>query len=80
MRCQRAAPSGDGLHLAADGNRRRRLVVGDHDNVFAVLETPLTADQRRFRDIFGGERYTIKACMGVIERAVRKAQGELDLA
>ena len=31
-------------------------------------------------DIFGGDRDTVKACIGVIERAVRKAQGELDLA
>ena len=31
-------------------------------------------------DIFGGDRDTVKACMGVLERAVRTAQGELDLA
>jgi hypothetical protein len=31
-------------------------------------------------DIFGGDRDTVKACMGVLERAVRKAQGDLDLA
>jgi hypothetical protein len=31
-------------------------------------------------DIFGGDRDTVKACMGVLERAVRKAQGELDLS
>jgi hypothetical protein len=31
-------------------------------------------------DIFGGDRDTVKACMGVLERAVRKAQDELDLA
>src|SRR6186997_1099002 len=51
MRCQRVTRSGDDLHLAADGNRRRRLVVGDDDVVFAVLEPPLAADQRRFRDV-----------------------------
>ena len=31
-------------------------------------------------DIFGGDRDTVQACMGVLERAVRTAQGELDLA
>src|SRR4029453_8988520 len=55
MRCQRAARSGDGLHLAADGNRRRRLVVGYDDIVFAVLEPPLAADKGRLGDFLGRE-------------------------
>lgn len=31
-------------------------------------------------EIFGSDRDTIKACMGVLERAVRMTQDELDLA
>ena len=56
MICQRVARSGDGLHLACHGDRRCRLVVGDDDIVFAVLEPPLTADERRLGDVLGRER------------------------
>src|SRR5216683_5856472 len=53
--------SGDGLHLACHGDRRRRLVVGDDDIVFAVLEPPLTADQRSLRDVLGSEGRQVRA-------------------
>src|SRR5262245_4995729 len=61
MRCQRAARSGDGLHLAGNGDRRRRLVVGDDDIILAVLEPPLAADERRLGDVLGSERRQVGA-------------------
>src|SRR6478672_6480110 len=56
MICQHVARSGNGLHLACHGDRRRRLVVGDDDIVFAVLEAPLTADERRLGHVLVRER------------------------
>src|ERR1700751_4818183 len=55
MICQRLTRSGDGLHLAADRDCRRRAVVGDDDIVLAILEPPLAADQRGLGDVLGGE-------------------------
>src|SRR5262245_14161775 len=61
MMRQIVARSGDRLHLAADGDGRRRPVVGDDDIIFAVLEAPLAADQRRLGDVLGGERRQVRA-------------------
>src|SRR5262249_30352298 len=55
-----ATRSGNRLHLAADRNCRRQLVVGDHDVVLAVLEAPLAADERRLGDVLGGERRQVR--------------------
>src|SRR5262245_9008354 len=60
MTGQRIARSGDGLHLAADRDRRRRLVVGDDDIVFPVLEPPLAADERCLGDILRGKRRQVR--------------------